>query len=276
MAQIGRGNPNYAVRLPSGDGAAFALSWGASTHTGRVRTANEDSYLAQTPIFAVADGMGGHAAGDFASAAVVTRLADLTANSFVAPAAVDRALAAAVSDIRRGTGRVDGGTGTTVTGVALTLAESQPHWAVFNIGDSRVYRLAGDTLEQITVDHSVVQQLIDSGAITDAEAVTHPQANVITRAVGINDLPVPDYRVLPVVTGQRFLVCSDGLTRELTGVGLKLILSAGYPAQATAEGLVEAAVSNGGRDNVTAIVLDVVPPSTDRTHAVALEARRRH
>ena len=276
MTQIGRGNPNYVVRLPSDDNATFALSWGTSTHTGRVRTANEDSYLAQSPIFAVADGMGGHAAGDFASAAVVTRLAELTVNMFVPPGAIDRALAAAVTDIGRGTGRVDGGTGTTVTGVGLMLAETQPCWAVFNIGDSRVYALTGDSLEQITVDHSVVQELIDSGAITDAEAVTHPQANVITRAVGINELPVPDYRVLPVVADQRFLLCSDGLTREVTDIGLKRILAAGHSAQATAEGLVEMAVSHGGRDNVTAIVLDIVSPSADRVPLAKPEVRRRH
>lgn len=268
MTQIGRGNPNYAVRLQPSDAAAFRLSWGASTHTGRVRTANEDSFLAQSPIFAVADGMGGYSAGDFASAAVVARLADLTTHSCVERSAIDRAIVAAVSDIRRGTGEVDRGTGTTVTGVAVTLVDEQPQWIVFNIGDSRVYALARDMLEQITVDHSVVQQLIDSGTITHADAPAHPQAHVITRAVGIDDNPVLDYRVVPVDVGQRLLVCSDGLTQELTDLGLTRILSSGLSAEATAERLVEAAVSHCGRDNVTAIVLDVLSPSINHVNVV--------
>jgi protein phosphatase len=145
-----------------------------------------------------------------------------------------------------------------VTGAALASVGGAPHWLIFNIGDSRVYRLSGGMLEQLTVDHSVVQELVDSGRISREEADVHPQGNVITRAVGFHDAPVPDYRVVPVEVGSRIVVCSDGLTKELTTHGIRHFLMS-HPAAADAAGaLVEAALDNGGRDNVTVIVLDVL------------------
>ncbi|MFF2370194.1 PP2C family protein-serine/threonine phosphatase [Agromyces sp. NPDC058110] len=256
MTQIGNGISRHPVVLP--DGTRITLSWAAVTDTGHRRQVNEDSYVAQAPLFAVADGMGGHAAGDFASAAVVTRLAEHGGKTIVGTSDIDHALRLAVQDMHRGTGVTDEGSGTTVTGVALGLISDEPAWIVFNIGDSRVYRLVGGVLEQLTVDHSIVQELVDAGQITRDEADTHPHSNVITRAVGFHESPIPDYRAISVEPGMRLLVCSDGLTKELTSYGIRHFLMADRSAERVAEHLLDAALGNGGRDNVTVLVVDVL------------------
>ncbi|MBL3679940.1 protein phosphatase 2C domain-containing protein [Leucobacter chromiireducens] len=232
------------------------LSWFGVTDVGRRRETNQDSYVTLPPIFAVADGMGGHSAGEIASAAVVRRLAELGGSIEVSENDIDELLADAVDDIELDAGETELGAGTTVTGVCLS-AEDQPTWKVFNIGDSRVYQYFKGALSQITVDHSVVQHLIDTGAITEEEAETHPHANVITRAVGFNEAPVPEYTSLALIPGQRLLICSDGLTKELTDIGIQHFLATQPTAEAAATMLVQQAVENAGRDNVTAIVLDV-------------------
>lgn len=234
------------------------LAWAAHTDTGHRREVNEDSLLAQPPIFAVADGMGGHSAGDIASAAVVTRLAEQTDKVVIDAESIDRALSLAVEDMAAGAGVTDLGTGTTVTGVALAIVSGRPQWIIFNIGDSRVYQLTSGVFEQVTVDHSVVQELVDAGRITRQEADLHPHSNVITRAVGFHEPPAPDYRILPVQPGMRILVCSDGLTKELTAYGIRHFLLENPRADDAAHALVSAALDNGGRDNVTVIVVDVI------------------
>ncbi|GLU90511.1 MULTISPECIES: protein phosphatase 2C domain-containing protein [Agromyces] len=261
MTQIGIGNPRHRVVLPGG--TEIGIAWSAMTDTGLRREVNEDSFLAQPPIFAVADGMGGHAAGDFASAAVVTRLAEYGGRTVVGTPDIDQALRSAVQDMGRGRGVTDEGSGTTVTGVALGSISGEPAWIVFNIGDSRVYRLIGGVLEQLTVDHSIVQELVDAGQITREEAETHPHSNVITRAVGFHEAPLPDYRAIAIEPGMRLLICSDGLTKEITAYGLRHFLASNPTADAAARHLMDAALGNGGRDNVTVVVvdvLDVVPP----------------
>ncbi|BDZ65916.1 PP2C family protein-serine/threonine phosphatase [Agromyces mangrovi Wang et al. 2018] len=256
MTQIGHGNPGTTVTLPNG--TEVTLAWAALTDTGLRREVNEDSFVARPPVFAVADGMGGHAAGDFASAAVVTRLAEHGGRSTVLPAEIGRSLTAAVGDMERSIGVTDEGSGTTVTGVALMTDEGAPAWSVFNIGDSRVYRLLEGELEQLTVDHSIVQELVDAGHITQEEAEVHPHSNVITRAVGFHETPVPDYRTVPLVEGMRLLACSDGLTKELTPYGIRHFLLGSPKPEAAARALMDAALGNGGRDNVTVVVLDVL------------------
>ncbi|WP_025133971.1 PP2C family serine/threonine-protein phosphatase [Leucobacter sp. PH1c] len=232
------------------------LSWAGATDVGRRRETNQDSYVTAPPIFAVADGMGGHSAGEVASAAVVRRLAELGGNETVLETDIDSLLSDAVDDIELDAGETELGAGTTVTGVCLSTSEA-PSWTVFNIGDSRVYQYFKGALSQITVDHSVVQHLIDTGAITEEEAETHPHANVITRAVGFNEAPIPDYTSLALIAGQRLLICSDGLTKELTDIGIQHFLATQPTAEAAARTLVQQAVENAGRDNVTAIVIDV-------------------
>jgi protein phosphatase len=257
VTQIGRSSITFTVDLPQAN-TTVTLGWAMLTDTGHRREVNEDSLIAEPPVFAVADGMGGHSAGDVASAAVVTRLADLAGGAVTDAEELNRALSQAVIDMAHGTGVTDQGTGTTVTGVALGLVSGDAQWIVFNIGDSRVYQLTSGVLEQVTVDHSVVQELVDAGRITREEADVHPNGNVITRAVGFHEPPVPDYRVLPLQVGMRILVCSDGLTKELTAYGIRHFLMSISEADAAVQALVDAALENGGRDNVTAIVLDVL------------------
>ena len=278
MAQIGRSSRRHTVAVPGDPDARISLSWAALSDTGYRRSVNEDSLLARSPIFAVADGMGGHTAGDFASTAVVTRLAEKVKADFVGELALTEALRSAVDDMTRGVGQTDLGTGTTVTGIALTLVDGNPYWLVFNIGDSRVYSYRDGTLEQLTVDHSIVQELLDAGAITPAEAEVHPHSNVITRAVGFNEDPVPDYFLLPIVAGSRLLVCSDGLTKELTEHGIRYFLGEGSSPLDAAQQLMDAALGNGGRDNVTVVVVDVLatPESGAHREGVSRRAARRH
>lgn len=233
------------------------LSWHAITDVGNRRETNQDTYVAMAPLFAVADGMGGHSAGEIASAAVVRRLAEIEDERLITAKDVEVALAEAVQDIETEAGETDLGAGTTVTGVTFGVDPATPSWLVFNIGDSRVYQHFRGALSQITIDHSVVQHLIDTGAITADEAEVHPHANVITRAVGFNEDPVPDYTHLALIPGQRMLICSDGLSKELTEIGIQHFLGSAETAQEAAETLIDQALGNSGRDNVTVIVIDV-------------------
>lgn len=258
MTQLGRFPAEHTVSVPGRPAATIVLAWGAVTDTGRKRSHNEDSLLAVPPIFAVADGMGGHAAGDVASAAVVTRLAERLSTDFTDVDAIDEGLRAATADIALAVDEDNLGVGTTVTGAALTLQGGDPYWAIFNVGDSRVYMFENDELTRVTVDHSVVQELVDSGAITAADAEFHPNSNIITRAVGFNAEPMPDYWMLPVRAGLRLLLCSDGLTKELNDERIRIQLAAGESANETAHALMAAALDAGGRDNVTVIVVDVI------------------
>lgn len=256
MTARGENASRRRLRYRSDCDLEIELSWHALTDVGRRRETNQDSYVALPPVFAVADGMGGHSAGEIASAAVVRRLAELGGSVRVSEQDIDELLADAVDDIELDAGDTELGAGTTVTGVCLST-EDDPTWKVFNIGDSRVYQYFKGALSQITVDHSVVQHLIDTGAITEEEAESHPHANVITRAVGFNEAPVPEYTSLALIPGQRLLICSDGLTKELTDIGIQHFLATQPTAEEAATMLVNQAVENAGRDNVTAIVIDV-------------------
>ena len=257
MTQIGQSSTEFTVELPS-TGKSVTLAWAALTDVGHRREVNEDSVIAAPPIFSVADGMGGHSAGDVASDAVVTRLAEHAGKTVLDAQSVESALSLAVQDMATGPGVTDSGTGTTVTGVVLAVISDAPSWIVFNIGDSRVYQLTAGVLEQVTTDHSVVQELLDAGRISREEADVHPHGNIITRAVGFHEPPIPDYRILPLQPGMRILVCSDGLSKEITSHGIRHFLMTNRTAAQAADALVEAALENGGRDNVTVIVLDVL------------------
>lgn len=238
-------------------GGSLGLTWAEVTHKGRRRDGNQDAVLARYPLFAVADGMGGHIGGEIASSSTVERLAGIVAKGAVTPKTIEKALSRAVADISSHPEATDDGTGTTVTGVYLDATGEEPTWVTFNIGDSRVYLFRDDSLAQITTDHSVVQELIASGRLSPEEAENHPYGNVITRAVGPSDGVVPDYVRLEVVDGDRFVICSDGLTKELTDYGiLHFLMQHADPGDAV-DAMLEAALENGGRDNITIIVLNV-------------------
>lgn len=272
MTQIGRTSARVSVTREGAHPRRVTLSWAALTDKGNKRAVNEDSAVSELPVFAVADGMGGHSAGDVASAAVVERLGEIT-DAVTDADTIDEALAKALTDIDRVGDESVLGTGTTVTGVALSEVDDELAWMVFNIGDSRVYLFADDELRQLTVDHSVVQELIDAGLITRDQAEHHPDSNVITRAVGFHEKPVPDYSSLPVAAGQRILMCSDGLTKELTDHGIRHYLSTTATAERAATELVTAALANGGRDNVTVVVVDVEADTSLGDTADAQDAR---
>lgn len=258
MTEIGQSAAEQTISVPGRPEVSVTLAWGAGTDVGRRRQHNEDSFLASTPIFAVADGMGGHSAGDVASDAVVTRLAEVTGDGFAERTAIEGALRSATADISLAADEKELGVGTTVTGVALSLHGADPYWTVFNVGDSRVYLLENGALNQVSVDHSVVQELVDSGIIRQEDAESHPDSNVITRAVGFNAEPMPDYWMIPMRVGSRILLCSDGLTKELDAEQIRALLAAGMRPLDTVQALIDAAVAAGGRDNVTAVVIDVV------------------
>jgi protein phosphatase len=137
------------------------------------------------------------------------------------------------------------------------LDQREPHWVFFNIGDSRTYLYDG-SLRQITIDHSLVQEMVDSGLLAAEDAEGHPESNVITRAVGFDESPIPDLWMMPVRAGQRILVCSDGLTKEIRDSDIARILAEGGTARDTVRALVAAALDHHGRDNVTAVVIDVI------------------
>lgn len=239
-----------------GDGA-LELRWAASTDTGRRREVNQDAVLADYPLFVVADGMGGHLGGEIASASTVERLRAVVETGTVSTKNIEKALSRAVKDIVSHPETTDEGTGTTLTGLYLETHTDEPHWVTLNIGDSRVYLLRDGEIVQVTTDHSVVQELIAAGRLSPEEAENHPYGNVITRAVGPSDSVKPDYLRLDVLDGDRFVICSDGLTKELTDFGIRHFLDANADPAAAVDAMMAAALENGGRDNITIVVLDV-------------------
>lgn len=248
--------------MPDPSSLAGRLMVGSATDVGRRRDRNEDAVLARAPVFAVADGMGGHADGDVASAMVVEelgRLADRGATTSLGTDDVLAALRAAnhrmvESSDRAGQRRP---MGTTACGLVVVEVEAETRWAVFNIGDSRVYRYAGGELQQVSVDHSEVAELVQAGVIDADRAERYPRRNVITRSLGHEPMLEVDLWVAPIAPGERYLLCTDGLTVELSDEELRAVLGAGEAAQPTAERLVAAALAVEGRDNVTVAVIDV-------------------
>lgn len=242
----------YAWSVPRAS-VAFAVS--AATDRGHVRQVNEDSFVAVPPVFLVADGMGGHAFGDRASQATARTLeARLVGEDLPSVGSVLKAVSDADGVVQQiGDAEM---AGSTLAGVAL-VDDNGPAWMAFNIGDSRVYRFDG-SLRQLTVDHSAVQELVDDGVIQPHEASTHPERNIVTRAIGVGDDTAPDVWLLPFGGDECFLICSDGLTKEVDDAAIAEIL--GLPDDADhspADRLITAALAAGGIDNVTAVVVRV-------------------
>jgi len=247
-------------------GGTAVCRYSARTDVGRVRQINEDSVMAQSPVFLVADGMGGHAQGDVASQTVV-RVFDEHIERDV-PSTPERILDAIHSsnDAVRDLSAVDdygaAVSGTTLAGVALVDAGDDVgyHWMAFNVGDSRIYTWDGDELHQLSVDHSAVQEMFDAGLITLEEAEKHPERNVITRAIGADEYVDADVWLLPASGHHTFLVCSDGLTKELEPGDIAAILKSHAPsdedARDLADVLVDEALERGGRDNVSVVLIE--------------------
>jgi protein phosphatase len=249
------------------------LRHGAATDVGLVREVNEDSYLADPPVFVVADGMGGHDGGDVASLIVVEefgRLADDGYDPRCGEEAVTETLRRCqrrlfeYGDTHRGR---DGGRwrGGTTAVVALLLEDHGPRWLLANLGDSRIYAVSGGELVRVSVDHSLVQELIDAGQITEEEAAVHPERHIVTRALGGPDDIDPDFFVLGLADVQRILLCSDGVTGMIDDGEIAGLLADHADPRDAAERVVAAAVSAGGIDNATAVVVDVMGLVSERT-----------
>ena len=236
------------------------LQAGAATDVGRVRQINEDRYLADEQLFAVADGVGGHQAGEVASQTSVETLArvfnegERTTEGLVA--AVEAANHA-VWELAQGS-REKRGMGTTLTALALVQENGEDALALANVGDSRAYMLQQGELIQLTEDHSLVEELVRDGKLTPAEAQVHPQRSIITRALGMEpEIKVDSWEITPY-TGDRVLLCSDGLTNELSDERIASTLRQLADPQEAAHDLVRQARAAGGSDNITVVVVDVV------------------
>ena len=246
------------------------FSFSGHSDRGAVRRINEDSFLMAAPLFVVADGMGGHAFGDRASQAAIASFADAFDGCGPAgPQAVLDTIRSANESVLALSEESDDGalSGTTLTGVAFVDIDAggNYHWMAFNVGDSRSYRWDGRSLTQLSVDHSAVQELVDSGVLTRLEAEKHPHRNVVTRALGADDVVDADIWLLPARARQTFLLCSDGLSKELSDDEIARIIVFHDAEQlrdtdnlpmSLAERLVNAAIAAGGSDNVTVVVIE--------------------
>lgn len=234
------------------------IRYSASTHVGHKRKVNEDSILAlpDQRIWVVADGMGGHAGGDFASQAVVDSVAmiDPTLPPVGLLQALRETLARSHALICQ---EADSRGGVTMGSTVVTFAIAEDHFATFWAGDSRLYRLQAGVLDMLTTDHSLVAELVLSGELTWDEAEHHPQSNAITRAVGVGETLELEKIRGQVLPGDRFLLCSDGLTKYATQGLLRSVLSE-EPIETVTERLLQIALDGGGADNISIIVIDIV------------------
>jgi serine/threonine protein phosphatase PrpC len=231
------------------------LAVGSRTDVGRARRRNEDSLLVQEPVFAVADGMGGHRGGDVASSMSVEELAGAPVGSKGSPAIVAAIKKANTALLRRGDAEPQlYGMGTTVT--ALVVDGAKGH--ILHVGDSRAYLLRDGELQRLTEDHTVVQELVRQGRLTQDEADHHPQRSMLTRALGVEDDVDVDELILDLDPLDRVLVCSDGLTAMLSEEEIGDVLTSVADPQDAADRLVHLANEAGGEDNITVIVVDIL------------------
>ncbi len=252
------------------------LRSGSASDVGRVRTVNEDLALESLTLFAVADGMGGHVGGEIAAR---TAIDTLQAEFARHPSA--EGLAGAIHEANRAVwerGRADvdlRGMGTTMIAAALVSTDDGDRLVLANVGDSRAYRLHGGELVQLTTDHSVAEELVARGELSEEEAAVHPHRHILTRALGVqSDVAVDVWQIVPE-EGDRFLLCSDGLTNEVPTEAITEVLSEIRDPQEVAEVLVRMANQAGGNDNATVVVLDVMvgePPSAEVVVAPGVEA----
>ena len=263
---------------------------GVATDIGRVREGNEDSYLVEPPLFAVADGMGGHRGGEVASQLALETIEERFRTGEGSLSEQVRLANRAVFD-RSANDRKVAGMGTTLTAAIVT--GEQAH--LVHVGDTRAYLLRAGAMRQLTQDHTLVARMVRTGEISAEEAEVHPHRNVLTRVVGTEPDVVVDEETIGLLEGDRLLLCSDGLTGMVTEDQIRAILEAATNAQEAADRLVRAANRAGGVDNITALVLEAVvgdedpaehpadavrtmpapvaPPAT-RTDAIALDRRR--
>jgi protein phosphatase len=230
------------------------MNIGAKTDIGKTREQNEDTYGYRDNLFVIADGMGGHKAGEIASAIAVEIVLASEVSSdpeLSLHEAVLNANNAILNEMAKNEDFF--GMGTTIAILFLTKDKAY----VSHVGDSRIYKLSEGNLTQLTDDHSFVAELIKNGSITEEEAKIHPQRNVLTRALGTPGKLEFEVNSFPVITGDKFLLCSDGLTGMVTENIMKEILESKEESQKIVDKLVQKANDNGGTDNITVIVIEV-------------------
>lgn len=245
-------------------------SYAARSDVGSVREHNEDSYLVRTPLFVVADGMGGHEAGEVASRIAVTTMeahAPKNGDPEALASAVTAANEAVINGSKDGTGKP--GMGTTLTAAYIINDDV----TIAQVGDSRAYLLHEGKIKRITKDHSLVADLIEQGRLTEEEARFHPQRSVITRALGSDIHMQPDLYTLRVEDGDRLLLCSDGLSSMVGDDAIEATLVANSVPSDACEALVDEALRCGGMDNVTVIVIDPLGDPHEEKEAVYTEER---
>lgn len=224
------------------------------TDRGKVRELNEDTFGYHDNLFVVADGMGGHQAGEVASAIAVETIlkADLTGDIKAALQKTLETANLAILKEAEGKNELDG------MGTTVALLYLEPKLAyVTHVGDSRVYYLSGNDLKQLTCDHSLVFELVKSGEITAEEAKIHPQRNILTRALGSNETLETEIIEIPVAPGDKFLLCSDGLTNSISEALIKEFMSREEDPEPIVEHMISTANQLGGSDNITVILVEI-------------------
>lgn len=261
---------SHAAGTHTANAHEVASTFGSKTHVGCVREHNEDSLAVAPPLYVVCDGMGGHAAGEVASEIAVTTIVERAPrrpDAYELGQAVEAANLAIIHAAEEGKGRA--GMGTTCTAAML----ENERLIIAQVGDSRAYLLHNGKLQQITRDHSLMADLIESGRITPDEARSHPQRSVITRALGSDPRTEPDLYEINVNTGDRLLLCSDGLSTMLEDPEIADIMRRTADPQRCADRLVDEAVAAGGHDNVTVVVVDVTGFAEVRHRMLALKTK---
>lgn len=239
----------------------FTITYGAITHVGQVRTGNEDSLLADNNVFMVADGMGGHNAGEVASLMAVEHLRE-AASGIIAETDLVQALESANEVIyaESMTNHLHHGMGTTLA--AMVVLDNN-NIVVAHVGDSRVYMWHDKALTRLSKDHSYVQELVDEGIVSLEEARTHPRRNIVTRALGIDAEVEIEANTFPVTVGAWYVLCSDGLVDEISDADIAKVLERCTTPHEASQALVDAANAAGGRDNITVIVVSTASPHAE-------------
>lgn len=239
----------------------FTITYGAITHVGQIRSSNEDSLLATNNVFMVADGMGGHNAGEVASLMAVEHLRE-AASGIIAETDLVQALESANEVIyaESMTNHLHHGMGTTL---AAMVVLDNSNIVVAHVGDSRVYLWHEKALTRLSKDHSYVQELVDEGIVSLEEARTHPRRNIVTRALGIDAEVEIEANTFPVTVGAWYVLCSDGLVDEISDADIAKVLERCTTPHKASQALVDAANAAGGRDNITVIVVSTASPDAE-------------
>lgn len=237
----------------------YSFTAAGATHVGHVRDLNEDAYLIRDGLYLVADGMGGHDGGELASAAVVDTFSEIWDNNTESVELFS--LKEWLTQVNRAVYDIAAGrAGTTLTLLSNVLHQDKAQLVVANVGDSRTYRYRAndEALIQLTQDHSAVAEMVRLGQLSPEEAREHPARNVITRAVGSALRLLADVVLLDAGIGDRFLLCTDGLTGKVEDQEIGLVLSSAATVQEAADQLLELALEIDGSDNITVLVAEVI------------------